>query len=293
MRLHERVYLLDLPHTHVRYIWAAIVAPHLRYTFGEFRMKLFTTTMAVATIAIALAFSGNTKADIVYSTNFNAPTYTDGGLIGQDAWLITGASTTNPINVANVGTDGNVTLTNNGQDVRRAYTNNLVADLSSISLSADVIVTAALATGDYFMHLGNNSDTIFQARVYAKSGTTAGTFQLAMGTSSGTAGLVYGAELSLNSLFNIRAQYDIVSGLANDTGTLFVNGNSYIAALTTGTDALSFASVSLRQGTAASAPSVIVDNIVVTTVAIPEPTTAGLGLIGLAGMMMARRRRIC
>ncbi len=256
-------------------------------------MKLFTKTMAVATVVIALTFSGNTNADIVYSTNFNSPTYSDGGLIGQDGWLITGTSVVNPINVANVGTDGNVTLTNNGQDVRRAYTNNLVADLSNISLSADVIVTAALATGDYFMHLGNNTDTVFQARVYAKSGTTAGTFQLALGTSSGTAGLVYGAELNLNSLFNVRAQYDIVSGLANDTGFLFVNGNPYIAALTTGTDALSFASVSLRQGTAANAPSVIVDNIVVTTVAIPEPTTAGLGLIGLAGMLVARRRRTC
>ena len=255
-------------------------------------MKLFTTTMAVATIAIGLAFSGNTNADIVYSTNFNSPTYSDGGLIGQDAWLITGASTTNPINVANTGTNGNVSLVTTGQDVNHLFTAVAPASLTSISVSADMTLTAAQATGDYFLHLGDGGTTNFYARIYARASTNPGFFQMAMGTSSG-AGVTYGGDLAIGTLFNIEARYDVVSGLLNDTGALFVNSVSYIGATTIGTDAINFASVNLRQGTAGSAASVTLDNIVVTTVAIPEPTTAGLGLIGLAGMMVARRRRIC
>ncbi len=46
-------------------------------------------------------------------------------------------------------------------------------------------------------------------------------------------------------------------------------------------------------GTVATAGTGRVDNILIEGFAIPEPTTAGLGLIGLAGMMMARRRRTC
>jgi len=54
------------------------------------------------------------QASIIYLTSFNSPTYSDGGLIGQDGWLITGTSVVNPISVSNTATNGFVSLVNHG-----------------------------------------------------------------------------------------------------------------------------------------------------------------------------------
>ena len=118
---------------------------------------------------------------------------------------------------------------------------------------------------------------------------------MALGTSSGTAGLVYGSTvLDFATTYTILARYDIVAGAANDTGALFVNpsnddgvGNTpYVAATNTGTDASLIGAVGLRQGTASSAPTVTIDNLVVS---IPEPASALLGSIGLLGLLRRRR----
>ena len=72
---------------------------------------------------------------VVYSTNFNSPAYSDGGIIGQDGWIISLTSTTNPINVANTGSNGSVALATTGQDVRRIFTP--TASSGSVYLKAD------------------------------------------------------------------------------------------------------------------------------------------------------------
>lgn len=239
----------------------------------------------LAPLAVA-ALAGVANADFLYSTNFNAPTYTNAGLIGQDGWLITGTSVVNPLTVSNTGTNGVVTLAATGQDANHTYA---ARTSGSVYLTLDINFTAANATGDYFIHLGDGGTSNFYSRIYAR--TVTGGFQLAMGTSAGTTGLVYGAALSFGTTYTIMARYDFVPGLLNDTGALFVNpldpmgagDTPYVAALTVGTDATTISSVNIRQGS--TGPVGTIDNLNV----VPTPGSAALLSVGI--LAAGRRRR--
>ena len=118
---------------------------------------------------------------------------------------------------------------------------------------------------------------------------------MAMGTSSGTTGLIWGGTLNFGQTYTIVARYDIVAGPSNDTGALFVNpvnaygigDTAYTPALTIGVDAGTISSVNLRQGGATSAPTVVVDNVSVAFI----PTPGAAALLGLGGLVAAKRRR--
>jgi trimeric autotransporter adhesin len=240
---------------------------------------------------------------VLSNVSFNSPIYSDGAIIGQDGWLITGTSTVNPINVTNTATDGVVPLTTTGQDVRRPFTTAVSPSDTSIYYSLNVNLSAAQATGDYFAHLGDGGTSLFYGRLFAKS-EGAG-FVLGLTTSSGTP--TYGTTvLSFGTEYQIVARYDVVSGgTTNDTGALYVNPTSategsntlYVAGTTVGTDATgitAFTHQNLRQGAAANAPTLTVDDFRVATTfaeaaAIPEP--ASLAVLGLGSLMGLRRRR--
>jgi len=250
----------------------------------------FPPQLLSAALASVVAFASADAASIIYSTDFNAPTYTDGALIGQDDWALTN-STVNPLSVANSDTDGTVTLTTSGQDVRRAFTAGAVSS-GSVYMSVEFTVASAQATGDYFVHLGDNTSTNFGARTFIKSSGTG--FVMALGTGSGA--VTYGTtELAFNTSYTLLVRYDLVSGALNDTGALYINPTTedgvgdtvYVAATTIGTELTTISSVSLRQGTAANAPGVLIDSVSVYTV--PEPAAALLGSFGLLGLLRRRR----
>lgn len=244
----------------------------------------------LAAIALLAGSSLAGAATVLYSTDFSAPTYADGALIGQDGWVLTN-STTNPLSVTNSAADGAVVLTTTGQDVRRAFTESAVTS-GSVFMKAEITVSSAQAAGDYFIHLGDNSTSNFFARTYIRSSGTG--FVMALGTSSGTA--TYGTiELPFSTPITLLVRYDLIAGTANDTGALFVNpttedgsgDTAYVAATTIGADATTISSVSLRQGSATNAPGVTVDSI---SVFVPEPGVAMLGGLGVLGLL--RRRRL-
>lgn len=238
----------------------------------------------IAAVAALAGIASVANAALVYTTDFNAPTYSAGALVGQDGWLQTGTVVTNPLQVAG----GAVAMTT-GQDANRPFAG---VNTDSIFLSATFTLTTASSAGDYFIHLGDGGASNFNARIYAKAAT--GGFVMAMGTSSGA--VTYGTNvLPLNTPITLVARYDFVAGALNDTGALFINpanaygigDTAYVAATTIGVDATTISSVNLRQGSASNAPAVSVDALSVYTI----PTPGSIALLGLAGLVAGRRRR--
>lgn len=268
-------------------------------------MKLKTLLIAGVIAGILGALNAH-GATLLYSTDFNAPTYSDGGINtvpnstpadtttpGQGGWLNTSGAGTNIISVANSATNGTVALTTSGQDIRHTFAA-VSATGSSFFLQADITVTAAQATGDYFLHLGDGGTTNLYARTYIKSSSTG--FVMALGTSSGAA-VNYGTTvLNFGTTYTILVRYDGVAGTGNDTGALFINpatadgsgDAAYVAATNIGIDPTgNIAGVYLRQGTAGSAATLTIDNISVSSV--PEPASALLGVLGLLPLLRRRR----
>ena len=249
----------------------------------------FSPLLLSAVLGSVALLGSSQAATILFTTDFNDPTYSNAALVGQDGWLNTSGAGTNTVTVANSATDGTVTLTTSGEDVRRLFTP--ASTTGSIFLKAEFTVASAQNTGDYFIHLGDGTTSNFYARTYVKA--TTGGFLMALGTGAGA--VTYGTTvLSLGTSYTLLVRYDLVAGTLNDTGALFINpttvdgsgDTAYVAATTIGTDATSLSSVSLRQGTASSAPGVTIDSI---TVFVPEPTSALLGSIGLLGLLRRRR----
>lgn len=256
-----------------------------------------SSLLAFVALGALGALPANAAITLLYSTGFNVPTYADGGLIGQDGWVITGSSVINPILVANTATDGNVSLATTGQDVSHPLGSSGSGG-STFLVKATINLSAVQTAGDYFIHLGDGGGSNFVGRVYAKSAT--GGFVLAYVTSSGTppAGSYGTTVLSINTAYNILFRYDYVAGATNDTGSLWVNPTTsdgsgdtpYVGLTILGADpTVALSSINLRQGNATSAPTLTVDNISVSGDLIPEPAASLLGVLGF--LTMFRRRR--
>jgi hypothetical protein len=261
--------------------------PEVNYELDQHPREKSFMKKALLTLAItALAASAQAQ-------NFNNPPYVDGALVGQDSWTQIGTVATNPIQVTNTATNGVAVIqTLGGQDAFRTFAGGPVtpANSTSIQLNADITLSAAQATGEYFLALTDGGSSNFNDRVFAKAGTTAGTFQLGLSTGSGGT-IVYGADLTIGTTYNIGALYNFVAGATNDTAQLFVNSVAYVAGLTTGTDASSLTSILIRQGSNGQGAAGSIDNLSVTVAPIPEPATwmlMGLGL--LIGAQRLRRK---
>ncbi len=271
-------------------------------------MKISRSLAIIGAAAVAATYGAQASQaaiTVLDTANFNAPTYSDGALSaatttttpGQDNWLTTSAGGTNNILVSGSATNGLVTLTGAGEDVRRPFDGGASVTSGSVYLEADITVTAATAGGDYFMHLGDGGTANFNGRVYLES-SGAG-FVLAFPTGADTTPNYGTTVLNFNQTYHVLARYDFVAGLANDTGALYVNPTSidgsadspYVAATTAGIDATTISAMYLRQGGATTAGSLTVDNMEAFTENAATPEPASLSVLALGGVALLARRR--
>lgn len=250
-------------------------------------------TCASLLLAAVLTAGSSASAAIVFSDDFSAP---DGPLVGTTPdvggtnWTPTVAAAT-PIQIAG----GAAAVKSSGQDDYAGFTTAVsTTPPGFITTSLDVNVSAAQAGGDYFSHLSNplGTTSVFVQRLFARS--TTGGFQLGLVDTSGTGSTItYGATpLLFNTTYDVDVNWVFVPGANNDTFTVTVNNLPYLVHNWTSAtpEPPALAAANLRQGSAGSAPTLSVDNLVVNFTAIPEPSTLILGgMFGLLGVACRKR----
>lgn len=243
---------------------------------------------------VLMASSAQSFGDIVMLDDFSG---SDGNLVGRTpdvggVWTQTGTIATNPIQVTS-----NRAVLGTGQDAYSAFSTAVPTTTSgTLRTSFSLTVASASTTGDYFLHLSDPVATTgnFYNRIYARS-SSAGNFQLGLASTSGTGTVItYGTtDLAIGTTYQVSSDWNFVSGLANDTFSLSVDGGSYISGYTWTGNAEPTATVSavnLRQGGGATFAGVSIGNLQISSV--PEPTSMVLvGLIGGVGLIARVRRR--
>lgn len=221
---------------------------------------------------VLMTFSGFTpvKSQNLLTESFN---YASGTTLTTANWTQLAAGTPSVAvsagNLAYPGTIANnfgnkVSLTNTGQDVYRTFTSTtLNATTPAIYVNAVVNVTAAQATGDYFISLNGI------ARLYIKSNGSG--FSFGVLRSSGT--VTYESTVRpFNTNIRVVLKYEQVTGAANDIVKLYVNpplgsepAMADISHTGTAADINPISYIELLQGTAANAPTLEIDGITVAT----------------------------
>jgi hypothetical protein len=233
--------------------------------------------------------------------------YTAGQLITANGWAAYSGAGTNAITVTSPGLTytghpgsgvGNaVTMTTSGEDDSKSFT---AINSGSVYFSFLTNVSAAQATGDYFIGLFQTS-SIFPVRIYAKPDGATGFF---FGVSKGNSTAVYETtSRSFGTTYFIISNYIYnAATTTDDVINLWVNpalGGSETAATIpnvtgTSTDATTIAAVYLRQGAATTASTQKVDAILagttwaeVTPAAAATPSLLAGTLTGFGNVTVA------
>jgi plastocyanin len=200
-------------------------------------------------------------------------------------WGIVSASLTNRIpvtaglsyatsSVSNIG--GAAQVKNTGEDIGKAITGSNIR-YGTFYSSFLINVTAANATGDYFFSMLDSalSGLNYRARTFIKSSGSGFRIGVSKSSSAATSAGFNSTDLLFGTTYQIVVKYSIISGTGNDSVKLFVNpvlGSSEpvatASAVTTESDitinaTTGLGGIAIRQGSSASAPTLIVDGIIV------------------------------
>ena len=231
-----------------------------------------TSGTAQATLAVNGIVFEPTPANLLLLDNF----YYDTGLALTSTRWTAHSTGTNPITVqsGNLTYEGYpsiagnlISLATSGEDIHRTFT---AQTANSVYASFLVNVTSATTTGDYFIHFGPQTiGTTFRGRVFVKK-NDADALSFGLSYAANVTGNVVWTDFSysLNTTYLLVLRYDFFEGAANDVAHLYINPpityNEPAVTLTatdTNTDAADIGSIALRQGTAANAPTLLLDGI--------------------------------
>lgn len=204
-----------------------------------------------------------------------------GSLLSANGWNAYSGVGTNPLATVTPGLTfagypssgiGNaVAMTTSGEDANRSYAPQSEGTVYA-SVLANLSEASTDASGGYFFHIGADPvGTAFRCRLFVKKDASN---NLSFGISKASTTEVTFTPFSfpLNTTHLLVVKYTIVAGDANDTVELFVNpalGGNEPASTATATDVTASdivpGTVSLRQGSTATAPTLTVDGIRVGT----------------------------
>jgi hypothetical protein len=266
------------------------------------RITCICVAIAISTLLGIAPFA---SATIVLSDDFS----NNGALVGSTpdvggVWTLIN-STTNPLTVSST----QLNMVSTGQDAGASFSAPVPhTDGSAIFTGLDIKLSAAQATGDYFVHLSDPalSPTLFYQKLSARS-SGAG-FQLGIAGQSNTSN--YGTTvLSFGTTYHLAISWSFIAGALNDTFSVYVDPTSategsntaYLAGVVwTGTaEPPNVSSGNFRQGNVSNSATLSVDNLIVATtfaevagVAIPEPTAFLFGglVCGVIGLGVGARR---
>ncbi len=241
----------------------------------------------VSAICGLASVSLNSKAAVFFTDTFS---YGDGSLtaVSGGNWTAHSGAGAKPIQVGS----GAITLQQNagsGEDLNR-NTGGVMGAGDTWYAGFDVTVTGGNTDVYFASFLKGGTTGIFQDRTFVTAGT-AGDFTFGLGTGA-TATAKWGTDLSFGTTYRVVLAYNY------DTmqNTLWVNPllqtDPSISVSSTSQDTI--ASFAVRQSTGNSFQ--VMDNLVVATtfteaMVVPEPSSMALGLLGAAGLALARRRK--
>jgi len=242
-------------------------------------MKLKISVIAIFVFIFYMGANAQTRL----TENFN---YTANDTIGSYGWTSFSGGPTNPIRVVSPGlVFPNYALSNIGLSARMSSTGeDYYKQLSGDSITSGSIYVSfminvdTVKTGDYFIALlPPTSTTLYTSRFYIKDTSGVGLlFGISKGAASG------GPIVYTTNIYQLHTTYCVVfkykfntASTTDDEMSFYVFNTSFPSAEptsptigpVTGTvnDASSLGRLGLRQGSAASSPTIVIDGISVAT----------------------------
>ena len=217
-----------------------------------------------------------TAGTLVFEDNFNYSSiltsngYTASSGTGTNN-LIAGVAGLSYSDYGSTGIGNALAVANNGQDDYKTFT--LQGSPGTIYASFLVNISASQTGGDYvFAFAPSSSNTTYRARLFIKSSTNAG--YVKFGIANAASGTTYGTtDFALNLTHLVVVKYQFISGVSA-TATVFVNPNVVSEPVTgeisvtdgvAGNAPADISSFTLRQGSAGSAPTFVMDGIRIAT----------------------------